>query len=241
MKKLLAVMIALAMLLSAAALAEAADYTGMWYLNQMESEGMVYAPADFGITMSLELKEDGTAVSTQGQGDQSETGEGTWTIEDEGIAVTIDDATESFVLEDGSLIGEADDMKMTFGREPVEVEVFVPAEPKADAAVEDYAGNWVAFKIDTGEAYVDTALLSGQEFDMSVAAAIEGTTITINGIVFNDEVVEAEFADGALTFAAEKPDEVMLAGVQAQLLEDDTMRMTLTIADDMSFIMQRAE
>ena len=68
MKKLFAIVIALAMLLSAAALAEAADYTGVWYLNAMEAEGESYSPATFGIEMSIELKEDGTAAGTTASG-----------------------------------------------------------------------------------------------------------------------------------------------------------------------------
>ena len=61
MKKLFAVVIALAMLLSAAAVAEATDFTGMWYLNNMEMEGMTVSAAEFGMEMTFDLKEDGSA------------------------------------------------------------------------------------------------------------------------------------------------------------------------------------
>lgn len=236
MKKLFAIVIALAMLLSAAALAEAADYTGVWYLNAMEAEGESYSPATFGIEMSIELKEDGTAAGTTAMGAENETKDGVWEIDGDHVNVTIDDSTLAMTLEDGALIGESDGQKMVFGREKVEVEVYVPAAPKADAAVEDYAGKWVSAKIGTEGIYMDAAAL-GLDF----TAAIEGTTITLDGILFPSEAIEATFADGALTYAVEDPENALLAGLTAQLLEDGNMSMMVTFSDSMEFILQPAE
>ena len=237
MKKLFAIVIALAMLLSAAALAEAADYTGVWYLNAMEAEGESYSPATFGIEMSIELKDDGTVVGTSSMGGgEAEPQAGVWEIDGDHVNVTIDESTLAMKLEDGALIGESDGQKMVFGREKVEVEVYVPAAPKADATVEDYAGKWVSAKIGTEGIYMDAAAF-GLEFN----ANIEGTTITLDGILFSSEAVEATFADGALTYAAEDPENAMLSGFTAQLLEDGAMSLTVTFSDSMEFIMQRAE
>ena len=45
-----------------------------------------------------------------------------------------------------------------------------------------------------------------------------------------------------MSFAAEDPDSVIFAGVTAQLLEDDTLAVTLsTGSGDMILIMSRAE
>lgn len=236
MKKLLTLALALAMLLSAAALAEAADYTGMWYLNAIGAEGESFSPATFGIEMSIELKEDGTASGTYTMGTENEVKEGNWEIDGDHVNVTIDGSTMTMKLEDGALIGDGDGQTMAFGREKVDVEVYVPAAPKADATVEDYAGKWVSTKIGTEGIYLDSAALG-----MDFTAAIEGTTVTLDGILFTNEAVEATFADGALTFAAEKPDEALLSGLTAQLLEDGNISMTLKFSDAMEFIMQRAE
>ncbi len=236
MKKLFAIVIALAMLLSAAALAEAADYTGVWYLNAMEAEGESYSPATFGIEMSIELKDDGTVVGISSMGGgEAEPQAGVWEIDGDHVNVTIDESTLAMKLEDGALIGESDGQKMVFGREKVEVEVYVPAAPKADATVEDYAGKWVSAKIGTEGIYMDAAAL-GLEFN----ANIEGTTITLDGILFSSEAVEATFADGALTYAAEDPENALLAGLTAQLLEDGNISMLVTFSDSMEFIMQPA-
>ena len=237
MKKLFAIVIALAMLLSAAALAEAADYAGVWYLNAMEAEGESYSPATFGIEMSIELKDDGTVVGISSMGGgEAEPQAGVWEIDGDHVNVTIDDSTLAMTLEDGALIGESDGQKMVFGREKVEVEVYVPAAPKADAAVEDYAGKWVSAKIGTEGIYMDAAAL-GLDF----TAAIEGTTITLDGILFPSEAIEATFADGALTYAVEDPENALLAGLTAQLLEDGNMSMMVTFSDSMEFILQPAE
>ena len=237
MKKLFAIVIALAMLLSAAALAEAADYAGVWYLNAMEAEGESYSPATFGIEMSIELKDDGTVVGISSMGGgEAEPQAGVWEIDGDHVNVTIDDSTLAMTLEDGALIGESDGQKMVFGREKVEVEVYVPAAPKADATVEDYAGKWVSAKIGTEGIYMDAAAL-GLDF----TAAIEGTTITLDGILFPSEAIEATFADGALTYAVEDPENALLAGLTAQLLEDGNMSMVVTFSDSMEFILEPAE
>ena len=70
MKKLLAVMLSLAMLLTAAAFAEEADLLGIWYLTGVGTEVGTYSPADFGMSMSIELNEDGTfKLSLRSKGD----------------------------------------------------------------------------------------------------------------------------------------------------------------------------
>lgn len=236
MKKLFAIVIALAMLLSAAALAEAADFVGVWYLNAMEAEGESYSPATFGIEMSIELKEDGTAVGTTVMGSETDTKDGVWEIDGDHINVTIDGSTMAMKLEDGALIGESDGQTMAFGREKVEVEVYVPAAPKADATVEDYAGKWASVKMGTEGIFLDSAA-----FGLDFTADIEGTTITLDGILFSNEPVAAAFADGALTYAAEDPENALMSGLTAQLLEDGAMSMTIVFSDSMEFILQRAE
>lgn len=238
MKKLFAVALALAMLLSAFAFAEAADYVGTWYLNGIEMDGETYSPASFGMEMYIELREDGTATGSNSMAGEVDVQDGTWTAEGDTVTVTIDDAPTVFTLEDGNLVSasEEGDMKMIMGREKSEVEAYTPADPKADAALEDYAGNWSAFKLGTDGVYMDCDIIG-----MDLSAAIEGTTVTFNGFVFSDEAVETTFADGALSFAAEDPEAALIAGIDAQLLEDGNIMLTLTISDPMTFILQRAE
>lgn len=231
MKRVFAILMALCMLLSAAALAEAADYAGVWYLTTMESEEGSFAVADFGMEMSMEIKEDGTVAT---EGNLTEGQEGTWVVEGEGITVTIDDSPMTFVLKDGSLVGEEDGQTMIFGRE--KVEGYAPAEVKADATEADFAGNWSTYKYGFDGAYMDAATVG-----IDITAAIEGTTITLNGFYFDNTVIEAAFADGALTYTAADPDNEIAAAVTAQMLQDDTLCLTLSTDGEMELIMTRAE
>ena len=98
MKKLFAVVIALAMLLSAAVVAEATDFTGMWYLNNMEMEGMTVSAAEFGMEMTFDLKEDGTVDAHQARGEETDDKQGTWTAEGDTVTITVDGEAMEFAL-----------------------------------------------------------------------------------------------------------------------------------------------
>lgn len=231
MKKAFAILMALCMLLSAAALAEAADYTGVWYLTTMETEEGSFAAADFGMEMSMDIKDDGTVATA---GNLTEGQEGSWVSEGEGITITIDDSPMTFALVDGNLVGEQDGQKMIFGRE--KIEGYAPAEANAEATEADFAGNWITFKYGFDSAYMDADIVG-----IDVSAAIEGTTITLNGLYFDNTVIEAAFADGALTYTAADPDSEIVASVAAQMLQDDTLCLTLDMGGEVALIMNRAE
>ena len=240
MKKLFAVALALVMLLSVAAFAEAANYTGIWYLNEIDFGGTKLAPAAMGMDMTFELKDDGTVVATSPneEGAMEETN-GSWTLEGEALTVTIDDDPMVFSLVDGNLVADSGDgMAMTFGREKVEAEVYVPAEPKADAAEADYAGSWVATQLDMDGMFINPALLG-----MDTTAVIEGTTITLNGaFLFDNEAFEAELKDGALVYAAANPDEVMVSAISVQALEDGALKLVIGEAENaMCLYLEKAE
>ena len=236
MKKLLVFALSLALLLSAAAFAESIDYTGVWYLTSLEAEGVTYSPADFGMEMSIEINDNGTATGTTFMGGESETVEGSWLFGDVGITLTLDGDPADFVMEDGVLSAEQDGMKMVFSREKPEVEAFVPAAPKADTAVEDYAGSWTAVKVCYEGNYLDTSVLG-----FGVNVTIDGTALTVNGFPFEEATFETEFADGALSYTIESSEEEMISGVSARLLEDDTISFTITASEEVEFILVRAE
>lgn len=252
MKKLLAILLAMAMLLCAVALAETAEtveaveeaaepdpaeaFVGVWYLNEMQMEGMSISPASFGVDMTIELNADGTAVGNSVQGEETETKDGTWTLEGDTVTVTIDDEPMVFTVQEGNLVADSDGMVMIFGTEKVEAEIFEPAAARTDAAEEEFAGAWTAFKINMDGSYMDAALL-GEE----ITATIEGTTVTLNGFLFDGDAFETQYADGALAFSVEDPETALIAGIKAQLLEDGTMALTITASEDLVLIMNRAE
>ena len=131
----------------------------------------------------------------------------------------------TMTLADGNLVADNDGPALVFGRELSEANVFTPAQPAAEATIEDYAGEWTSFMMD----------LDGMYLDPSFAG------ITVTGLILNGEAVETTFADGALTFVDEDPENALLDSLNMQLLEDGTMAFTMTFADDMTFIMQKSE
>ena len=194
MKKAFAALLVLSMLLSAVALAEAADVAGTWYLVQMEQGGQSFNPADFGMEMTL----DAGRGRHRHHGRHDRRGRpsvGTWTIDGTTVTVTIDDQPLDFALEDGKLTASQDDMTMIFSQEAPDVEAFVPAEP-VEAAVEDFAGTWKAEKIGLEGQYYDVSLLGAD-----ITATFEDTTITLDGFMFSNQSLSLEYADGALSFS----------------------------------------
>ena len=244
MKKIFALLLTLAMLVGAVALAEAADLTGTWYLNELNLDGVALSPASMGLEMTIVLNEDGTTTATyEGEG-ESETGEGTWSVDGDVITITIEDDPYDFTLVDGNLVSDDEDMGMTFGREKVEGETYEPAPAKEDAALEDYAGDWTATKLGFGAMFLDPSLVFGEDSD--ITAAIEGSTVTLNGYLFFDETIETEFADGALVYTYPE-DSIMYSGssITIQVLEDDSLSVLLASEDedddDMVIIFARSE
>lgn len=234
MKKALAALVVLTMLLSAVAVAEADSLVGIWYLNTMESDGTSFNPADFGVEMSIELKDDGTAVVLSSE---DETKEGTWSAEGDTVTVTVDDDPLVLTLTDGDLVAEEDDMKMVFGTEKSEAEAYVPGAP-IEAAVEDFAGAWTATKIEMDGTYYDVALLG-----VEVTASIEDTTITLDGFMFSNNALPLEYADGVLTFSDTDEESGSFGSITAQLLDDGALSLTLDAGEtgSFAFIMVRAE
>lgn len=240
MKKIFAVALALVMLLSVAAFAEAANYTGIWYLNEIDFGGTKLAPAAMGMEMTFDLKDDGSvaAASPDEEGQIQETA-GTWTLDGETLTVTINDEPLTLTLVDGNLLADSGDgMALTFGREKVEAEIYVPAEPKTDATEADYAGSWVATQVDLDGSYINPAL-----FGMDTTAVIEGTTITLNGaFMFENEAFEAELKDGKLVYAAANPEEAMVAALSAQALQDGSLNLTIGEGENaLNLFLEKAE
>ncbi len=235
MKKAFAALVILSMLLSAVAVAEAADVTGTWYLISIESEGMAFNPSDFGMSITMELKEDGTALSaTSGEDD---TAEGTWKMEGDKVTVDIDDSPVEFTLADGKLSAEQDGMTMVFSQEEPVADTFTPAAP-VEAEEADFAGTWTAVKIGLEGQYYPVSILGGD-----VTATIDGATITLDGFLFSGTSMPLEFADGKMAFSGTDEESGATLGVAATLLEDGMLALDLDAGDQgaFTFYMNRAE
>ena len=205
MKKVFAIVLALVLLtVPALALAEEgtpapeAALTGDWF-------GELY-----GMTLKFTLNEDGTyAAIIVTQPDQPLTG--TWICEDGYLYMDGSDIPEIAVLDEGL---KWSSLGCILSREAARV--YEPAEPFSSASLDRYAGCWKSRFMG-----INGAVLSSGSVGNDTAFYIEGTDIAMTGGLFNDTVLEAAYADGALTWVGE-------GGVSLtfQLQQDGFLRLT---------------
>ena len=143
MKKLLSLLLVLAMMLGCVAFAEAADYLGVWTLTGVDVGGMTMDPLALGMQITMDLQEGGVCVLTSA--DMVE--EGTWAVTDAGVEVTdATDYTMVCVPTDGMLVAEEDGVKMIFTYGEVEATV-VELVVLSDVPAEDFEGQWLLSKV----------------------------------------------------------------------------------------------
>ena len=230
MKKAFAALLILTMLVAAVAVAEGADVAGTWYLLEMSQGGQSYDPASMGMSITMELNADGTAVLTNPMAEEPENG--TWTLDGDTITV-VDESGVPMVLTmaDGKLTANEDDLTMTFGRE-IEGGVFAPAAP-VEAAEEDFNGTWEAYKVGAMGGFLDASVLNEQMGTENFNITIEGGQVTLNGFMFSGQSTAATFADGKLTLS--ELSDASGVGIVIQMLEDGTMALNMDAGEQGSF------
>ena len=204
MKKIFVAILALVLSLSmlCVASAEAAGVTGTWYADM------------YGMVATLTINEDGTyALEMMGE---SQPGE--WVLE--GTTLYVDKGTEyegSFVYDEAAQTLDMDGM--IFGRDVIEQ--WMPAAARADAAVEEFAGEWVAERVDAFGAVLPVA-----DAGIEAKLSIEGSHVVLTMFFVEEDVTEgdAAFADGVLTLTNEHNGETLTYVVSA--LEDGMLSCT---------------
>lgn len=198
MKKLLSLLLALAMLLGCTAFAEGVDYTGTWVLTGAEAQGMQMGPsmlAMIGLNQSMTLNADGTLVMiTEVPGSERLEEAGTWTVTETGIALVDDVQTLEAVYQNEMLVinEEASGAVMMFTREGAAPAVAEAAEPVAQANVDakEFEGQWLL----TGVSMMGMNF-SAEEFGMYMAfvlsegKGIMGTNESEDGSIVTMEIV----------------------------------------------------
>ena len=206
MKKILSLVLALLMMLGCAALAE--DLTGAWYGDL------------FGIPVTMTLNADGT----YGMEVMGETQPGVWVMEGETLYMDKGTDMETILAYDAAAVTltmDMDGMVCVFGREAAAA--FIPAEPKADATVEEFAGSWKAANVNFMDMLVPTDFAG-----MNMTLTIEGTTavMALNMGEEEDDVatINGAFADGVLTLTIPAENEYSEdVNFIVKVLQDGTM------------------
>lgn len=184
MKKLIVMLMALAMLLGMTAFAEEAfDYTGEWMLTGAQASGVTVDPTALGLEMSMVIMEDGTcALYSMGEEEA-----GTWVLIEGGIAVTDADAVAMNMLlnEEGALTTEQSGVTLIFTRMEY-------AMPLSGLTVADFNGNWVFVYAETMGQLV-LAEEAGLAINLQLADGAGHIDITdANGTQSIDAVCEVE-------------------------------------------------
>lgn len=216
MKKLLASLLALTMLLSAAvcgAVAEAANLSGEWYADL------------FGLTFTLILNEDGTYAMNMA-GEDAEPG--TWTFDGTNVIMDAGTEQEAVLAYDGESISiSIEGIDLLFTREAPAS--FEPAAARTDTALEEFAGSWELTTVGMMGMYVTPDLIG-----VSISLHISGTDVTY--VITGEDSdplefqLEATFADSTLSTADPTAGDAEGTGIAIiSMLEDGTLCMATTV------------
>lgn len=224
MKKLISMLLALAMCLMGLALAEAMDVTGDWYLNAIEAEGVQMDPALLGLDMSITLNADGTAaLSSFGNGADM----GTWSISGSILAITdsVGDTMIAELIGNELVIDETETIggSMILGREKQAPQGYVPAAVESAPALQDFEGTWTASLIDMlgmqmamdkigmklvleieGDKATVTSNESGADVSYEAPLTLQGDTLNVAAVEDQMPLHLQLQQDGKLVYAEEE-------------------------------------
>ena len=152
---------------------------GKWIAVEMASGGETMNPADYGMEVNIELREDGTAIFNL-----EEEVAGTWSADGNQVAITIAGDTATAAVEDGVMVlplGDSVSLKLVKDgaavpgtepeptAEPAGEPAAAPAEGPLDADEEAYVGVWNLI-------YLGTGGFTGNAADIGLT----GETLTMN-------------------------------------------------------------
>lgn len=213
MKKILSVALSLMLaltLLGTVALAEATDFTGVWYTRI------------YGLEMAFSLNEGGLYTVSFDTTDEVEESEGTWEMASTGIVFdkgTADEVVLTYDAQADTLSGMISDMELVFTRELTAAIELDPA--RSDAVSEEYNGQWAATLLCLGE--IQT---TPQESQFELLMTVEDGLNCLTRIVAGEDItinITPEFSNGAMILNMDAADGSAYYVVVCQLLEDGSM------------------
>ena len=192
-----------------------------------------------GVTMTMNLAEDGTAAITMPGSEDAAAG--SWVLDGEKITVTIEDSPAEGTYADGTITLGDEDMTMVFTREmPKAIEI---AEVNAAAAAEDFEGTWEIVYVGYNGMIVDTSTTNEQLPGLLVEnSAMQFTGESSLAAVFGTNALPMTYADGALSMSVSLGENSY--GLKLEMLEDGMLSLTAnmgTTSVNMYFVKAAAE
>ena len=238
MKKLIALTLILCMACMLVPAMADESIVGTWYLSEISAQGQSFSPATFGMSMSFDLKEDGTAEGVTSYGSESQAVTGTWKLEGETISITVDNATQSGSFTGDSFTIESPDGSMIFTRNAPEAAPAAGNTVAADGEAAFY-GTWVLSSVEIMGQSVPVEMFAAFGLDMKITATIEAGKTTL-AMSYNGESqqkdLSSSFRDGKL-YLADEGSEIALA-----LTEGGALTLELPIeGNPMNVLLTRAE
>lgn len=238
MKKLIALTLILCMACMLVPAMADESIVGTWYLSEISAQGQSFSPATFGMSMSFDLKEDGTAEGVTSYGSESQAVTGTWKLEGETISITVDNATQSGSFTGDSFTIESPDGSMIFTRNAPEAAPAAGNTVAADSEAAFY-GTWVLSSVEIMGQSVPVEMFAAFGLDMKITATIEAGKTTL-AMSYNGESqqkdLSSSFRDGKL-YLADEGSEIALA-----LTEGGALTLELPIeGNPMNVLLTRAE
>ena len=230
MKKLLSLVLTLAMLLGCVAFAEGVDYTGTWVLTGAEADGIQMGPsmlAMVGLDMKMTLNADGSmTMATMGLEEV-----GTWTATEAGIAINDGVDTLEVVYQNEILVMEDEGATMMFTREGA-----APAIADAPAATvlanvdpKAFEGQWLLTK----------ASMMGMEFPAESLGLYMALVLSEGSGIFGSTDDNGELVSTAITYTVSEVEgvgtalDVIVTNVETG---ETTVVMTLNMQSDGSLV-----
>ena len=227
MKKLFSLILALCMACMMIPAVAEEGVAGEWYASLG------------GMTMVLNLAEDGTAEMTMPGSENAAAG--SWVLDGEKITITIEDSPAEGTYADGTITLGDEDMTMVFTREmPKAIEI---AAVNTAAAAEDFEGTWDIAYIAYNGTVVDASAAGEQLPGLVVEnGAMKFTGDSSLAQVFGTNALPMTFADGALSMSVALGETSY--GLKLEMLEDGMLSLTASMGDmnvNMYFVKAAAE
>ena len=234
MKKLISLILVLCMA-CALAPAMAEGVTGTWYLIEMNADGVSVNPADMGMTWTLVFNEDGTAVNTMEMMGETQTAEGTWSMDGNTVTITIEGEPKDVEIADGKLMLSTGEQIAVFSQEAPTAS----ARPAAVAAESEdaFLGDWEISGLEMMGMYITRDMFSVAQMEyFTVKLSIAPGKVTLTSKVSAEAEEESQefdstFADGKLTVPIDlgiTPETAAAMGIDLSALGDGVTTIELS-------------